>query len=191
MKKIVGFMLLAVVLVLGACSKDEETPSTQGSANDGEATSGYGSIDHGVEDKEVGFNMMGGTIEEAADVPAEEKTQILEVFNTYIDAFNAKDIDGYIDTLSEHTESFDKMQERADLEEAFSQFDIQREVSDVTIVKYDDSEAQVFSNLNTSMKQSSTGLEANPSGRQVTVLSKEEGKWKVSSIHYIGDDESK
>ena len=191
MKKIAGFMLLAVVLVLGACSKDEEAPSTQGSANDGEATSGYGAIDHGVEDKEVGFNMTGGAIEEAANVPVEEKTQILEVFNTYIGAFNTKDIDGYIDTLSEHTESFDKVQERADLEEAFSQFDIQREVSDVTIVKYDDSEAQVFSNLNTLMKQSSTGLETNPSGRQVTVLSKEDGEWKVSSIHYIGDDEKK
>ena len=40
------------------------------------------------------------TIEEAAGVPAEEKEQILEVFDVYIDTFNEKDIEKYMDTLS-------------------------------------------------------------------------------------------
>lgn len=191
MKKWFVFCVLAVMMLLAACNKDEETTPQNGSVNDGESQSGYGAIDHGVDEKKVGFNMTGDTIEEAANVPAEEKERILEVFNVYIQAFNDKDIERYIDTLSEQTESFNKEQEQNDLEEYFSQFDIQREVSDVTIVKYEDGEAQVFAKLATSMKQLSTGLETSPKGRQVTVLTKDDGEWKVASVYYIGDDQSK
>ena len=74
-------------------------------------------------------------------------------------------------------------------EEVFNHYDLNREASDVTIVKYSDTEAQVFSKLQTSMKQLTSGLETNPSGRQVTVFTKDEGDWKVASVHYIGDVE--
>lgn len=189
MKKWFGFLLLSVILLLAACNKSEEAPTQNGSVDDGDSTNGYGAIDHGVDEKKVGFSITGDTIEEAANIPAEEKERILAVFNAYIDAFNGKDIEGYMNTLSEHTESFDFEQERVSLEEAFGEFDIKRTVSDVTIVKYDEQEAQVFAKLATSMKQLSTGLETNPSGRQVTVLTKDEGEWKVASVYYIGDQE--
>lgn len=162
-------MIMSSVLILGACSKDSTV----------------------VEEKKVGFNLIGETIEEVAGVPANEKEQILAAFNAYIDAFNDKDIDRYIDTLSERTESFDKIQERVKLEDTFSKLDIKREVSDVVIVKYEDEEAQVFTNLTTSVKQLDSGLETNPSGRQVTLFTKDDGEWKVASVHYIGNDEKK
>lgn len=191
MKKWFVFCLVVVMMLLAACNKEEGAVSQHGSVNDGESVNGHGAIDHGVDDKKVGFNVTGDTIEEAANVPAEEKERILEVYDVYIDAFNDKDIERYIETLSERTESFNKEQEQADLEDYFSQYDIQREVTDVTIVKYEEEEAQVFAKLATSMKQLSTGLETNPTGRQVTVLTKEDGEWKIASVHYIGDDVSK
>jgi hypothetical protein len=89
------------------------------------------------------------------------------------------------------TKDYDLEEERIFTENHFSEFDLNREVSNITIVKYSDTEAQVFSNLKTSVKQLSTGLETNPSGRQVTVFTKNDGDWKVASVHYIGDDEKK
>ena len=66
-----------------------------------------------------------------------------------------------------------------------------REVSDVTIVNYTDTEAQVFAKLKTSMKQLGSGLQTNQTGRQVTVFTKDNGEWKVASVHYVGDLEEK
>lgn len=191
MKKWFVFCLVVVMMVLAACNKEEETASQHGSVNDGESVNGHGAIDHGVDDKKVGFNVTGDTIEEAANVPAEEKERILEVFDVYIDAFNNKNIERYMNTLSEHSESFDLGEERSYLEEQFNEFDIKLQASDVTIVKYDEQEAQIFMNLKTSMKQLSTGLETNPSGRQVIVLTKDDGEWKVASVHRIGDNPQK
>ncbi len=191
MKKWFVFCLVVVMMVLAACNKEEGTASQHGSVNDGESVSGHGTINHGVDEKKVGFNVTGDTIEEAANVPAEEKERILEVFDVYIDAFNNKNIERYMNTLSEHSESFDLGEERSYLEEQFNEFDIKLQASDVTIVKYDEQEAQIFMNLKTSMKQLSTGLETNPSGRQVIVLTKDDGEWKVASVHRIGDNPQK
>jgi hypothetical protein len=73
------------------------------------------------------------------------------------------------------------------MEEQFSEYSLNYEVSDVTIVKYSEQEAQVFSNMKMLYKQLSTGLETKPSGRQVTVFTKEDGEWKVTSVHHIPD----
>lgn len=69
----------------------------------------------------------------------------------------------------------------------FNQYDVKRTAEDITIVKYSDDEAQVFSNLTTETKEIDTGAELSGVGRQVTVLKKEDG-WKVSSIYYIGSE---
>ena len=75
MKKIVVLMSMSVILLLGACSKDEGKSAENGSVNDGEAANEYGTIDHGVDEKKVGFNMMGGTIEEADRCPSRREKQ--------------------------------------------------------------------------------------------------------------------
>lgn len=181
-------MLLALVLILGACSGDKEDGATSGSVDDGEALNENGAIDHGVDENKIGFGLTDGTIEEAQNIPPAEKEEIMKMFETYIDAFNDKDIERFSDLLSETTESFDKEEERTYMEENFNEFDFERTASNVTIVKYSEKEAQVFSKLETLMKQISTGLETDSTGRQVTLLTKEDGEWKVASVHYIGDN---
>jgi hypothetical protein len=185
MKKFYILIVVGILLMLGACSADKESSRQSGSVDDGETTTNNGAIDHGVDDKQVGFNMSGGKIEEAAGVPAEEKEQILEAFDVYINTFNEKDIDGYIDLLSSF---WDKAEERELITKIFSENDVNREVSDVTIVKYSENEAQVFAKIVTSMKQLSSGFKISPEGRQVTVFTKEDGEWKVGPIHFIGEE---
>ncbi|WP_342508765.1 nuclear transport factor 2 family protein [Sporosarcina sp. FSL K6-2383] len=186
MKKIIIFTVMSVLLLLGACSKDEGTASpNSGSVDDGETTAGYGAIDHGVDDKQVGFNMLGGEIEEAADIPVEEKEQLLAAFDTYITTLNEQEVDAHLAMLSK--DAYDLEEERVFMEEQFSEYSLNYEVSNVTIVKYSAKEAQVFSNMKMSYKQLSTGLETNPSGRQVTVFVKEDGEWKITSVHHIPD----
>ena len=190
MKKFYIAIVVGILLVLGACSADKSNSSEHGSVDDGEAITNNGAIDHGVDDKQVGFKMSGGKIEEASGVPIAEKEQILEAFTIYIDAFNEKDIDKYMDTLSKHSEVFDLEEERSYMGEQFKEYNLNREVSDMTIVKYSENEAQVFATLKTKVKQISSGLEIDQLGRQVTVFTKDDGGWKVSSIHYIGDEKS-
>lgn len=181
-------VILSGILLVSACTNKEDDVSQQGSVNDGEATSGYGTIDHGVEDQSIGFNMEGNTIEEVENIPPAEKDTILQAFDAYMDAFNKKDMERYMDALSDTTESFQKEEERDYLESVFEEYDLSREASDITIVKYSKDQAQVFTRLQTTMKQLSTGLETNSTGRQVTVFTKEDGKWKVTSVHYIDDE---
>lgn len=187
MKKWPFTIALSTILLLGACSNDKEQPETSGSANDGEAVNQYGTIDHGVEeDSTVGFSMAGGTIEEATGVPAEEKIKLEEAFTVYIESFNEQDVDRYIDTIS--GEKFDLVEEREVTENVFAEAEVTRDATNVTIVKYTDTEAQVFSEMTTVYKQLSSGLETKQTGRQVTVFTKEDGEWKVLSLSYIGDE---
>lgn len=191
MKKVIALSVLSVLLVLlGACNKEDGSSTNHGSVNDGEVVNGHGTIDHGVkEDKKVGFNITGDTIEEAAGVPTEEKTDILKTFNVYIDAFNEKDMDTYLDTLSDQSESFHKMEEREYMDSVFREYDLNRQAIDVTIVKFEEGEAQVFSKITTTMKQIESGFETSQNGKQVTVFTKDDGEWKVAAVYYIGEDE--
>ena len=189
MKKMFIPVSMSVLLLLGACSNDEGNSTGSGSVDDGEAANENGAIDHGVDDKKVGFSLEGGAVEEASGVSAEEKERILAVYNVYIDTLNEQDIEGYLDTLSPNDYDFEE--ERAFLEDQLSEYELNREVSNVTIVKYSDKEAQVFSNLKTSYKQLSTGLVTKQEGRQVTVFTKNDGDPKAASVHYIGDDGKK
>lgn len=197
-------IIAATTLVLAACgSTDEGQSSNHGSVDDGETLSNTGAVTGGDSkesplagenkdeldaDKGIGFGLTGGVIEEATNVPAEERDRILNVFDTYIDSFNEGNIDEYIDVLADETESFDKEEERSYLEETFEQFEVTRQAADVTIVEYDELEAQVFSRMETTRKLSS-GLETTQTGRQVTVFKLEDEAWKVASIHYLGDTE--
>ncbi|AOV08540.1 hypothetical protein [Sporosarcina ureilytica] len=179
MKKIQLALLMMTMLLLGACSNN--------GANNEEKEQNK----QDVSEESVGFSLMGDSIEEAENIPKEEKEQILQAFDTYISTFNEKELDAYMETLSENTESFDLEEERTHTESIFKDYNLVREVSDVTIVKYSEAEAQVFAVLKSSLKQLSTGLETSENGRQVTVFTKENNEWKVSSVHYLGDDAMK
>lgn len=199
MKKIstiIGTASLA--LLLGACGGDDDGQSTQGSVDDGEQSTEFGSVDHGVKDKndlgqedeegEVGFNIEGGSIEEEANVPADEKKLILETFNQYIDTLNAGDVDAYLETLS--TDGYNLEEERTATEEMLTTTELTRTPDDLTIVKYEETEAQVFTTMKTAVKEKNGDAEEENIGRQVTVMTKEDGQWKVNAVKYMGDPET-
>jgi major membrane immunogen (membrane-anchored lipoprotein) len=94
MKKLFVPISMSFLLLLGACSSDEGKSTGSGSVNDGEAANENSAIDHGVDDKKVGFSLEGGAVEEASGVPAKEKEQILSAFNVYMDTLNEQDVDG-------------------------------------------------------------------------------------------------
>ncbi|SKA95506.1 nuclear transport factor 2 family protein [Sporosarcina newyorkensis] len=184
MKKKLAAASISVALILGACSNAGETNPND--IDNGEAAPGSGAIDHGVDDNKVGFSMSGDQIEEASDVPDEEKKKILAAFDRYIETLNNKDVDGYLATLSK--EGYDLKEERKATEEMLNTTDMKREADNETIVKYDKDTAQLFATMKTTFTDLESGVENVPEGRQVTVFHKEDGAWKVFSIHFIGDE---
>lgn len=163
---LLSVLVLSLLAACGTDSKEEETDS-----------------------EGIGFSLSNETIEEATNVPEDEKEAILKAFETYIGKMNEKDLDGYMETIAEKPASFTREEEHKLVEEMFEDYDFTREASDVTIVKYNEkeAEAQVFSNLENKVKQLSTGLETKENSRQVTVFIKEKNGWKVSAVHAIGE----
>ncbi|MEK4484785.1 nuclear transport factor 2 family protein [Psychrobacillus sp. FSL H8-0484] len=188
MKLIQVITLAACALTLAACNSTEDTKQNAGSANDAAPTDAQTVTDHGAKDKsEVGFEMAGGNIEEATNVPEKEKTAILSAFDEYMEAFNAEDINRYMGVISKKPEGFNYNDEKVVVEQAFDEYDTIRTAEDVTIIKYDDAEAQVFTNLHIALEQTGTGAKLDRNGRQVTVFAKEDGKWLVTSVYFIGE----
>ncbi|AYC28935.1 nuclear transport factor 2 family protein [Paenisporosarcina cavernae] len=179
-------LILAFGLTLTGCSQDDQA-STSGSANDGEAMSKDAAVEHSIDD--VGFSLNGGSVEEAADVPENEKQEILAAFDAYMESFNEEDVDTYMATLAKNPDGFNIEEERANVEETFDRFDTTRTPSDITIVKYSEEEAQVYANLSIEMTETETNTPINGAGKQVTVFAKENNAWKVTSVYFIRDAE--
>ena len=117
MKLIQALILAAIALTLAACNSNEEAQKTNsGSANDSAPSDAQSAIDHGTKDKsEVGFEMAGGNIEEATNIPKKEKTALIDAFNEYMEAFNEENIDRYMKTISKNPEGFQYETEKVDV----------------------------------------------------------------------------
>lgn len=165
--------LVVAAFMLTACGNTKDSGSEQPSEANQKET--------------VGFEMLGGDIEEAANVPDDEKVKIIAAFEEYIASFNARDIERYGKVLSKNSQGFNYDEELEFITETFKNYDVKKYDSDVTIVKYDENAAQVFANIDTQTKDIESNEEYLYSGRQVTVFVKEDGDWKVSSVYYIGN----
>ena len=180
-------ILILTALFLSACGNDEAATNTN-SANDGETASDKSALEHGVTDQsEVGFEMAGGEIEEAKGVPKEERQAILSAFDTYMAAFNEEDLEKYLSVIATNPEGFDYEEEKKFIEDTFAEYKVNRTAEDITLIKYDENQAQVFASLQISLEQESTGAKLDRSGRQVTVFANEDGEWRVTSVFFIGD----
>lgn len=178
MKKWLALIVASLALItLFACSdkKEEAEFDTEKAAQD-------------IEKGTVGFEMLGGEVKEANQVPAEEKKKIEAAFAEYIEAFNSEDLNRYMATLSKHPKGFDYEEDKTQFVKMIKQYDDKRVITDVTVIKYSEKEAQVFANLSIERLEQATNKKVTYSGRQVTVFAKEEGAWKVSSIYFIGND---
>ncbi len=165
---------LISVFLLAACSDNKELDAKEAKNVINEGT--------------AGFTVFGGNIEEAQNVPVEEKNKIIAAFNEYIEAFNSENIQRYSATLSKEAKGFDYDQDLSEAQEVFNKYTVNREAQDVTIVKYNEDEAQVFANLSVKMIEDATNTEVASTGRQVTVFVKEQDAWNVSSVYYIGNE---
>lgn len=140
-----------------------------------------------LEESTVGFEMANGKIEEAQNVPQNDKDAIIAAFEEYMDAFNAKDIERYIATLSHDPKGGINIEdERKRLISTYEIYDVERVAEDVTITKYSESKAEVVSTLKTDLVEKETGANSSFIGRQVTVFEKEEEAWKISRTVYMG-----
>ncbi|TKI53512.1 DUF3225 domain-containing protein [Lysinibacillus mangiferihumi] len=170
-----SILAVLTLLVLAACSNKEDDLTTE-------------EREKVIEDGTAGYEMMGGEVQKATNVPANEEKAILAAFDEYIASFNDKDIERYMNTISKDPKGFNYDEDKKLAEEVFDQFDAKRDVTNVTIAKYNEDEAQVFANMTTHSLQVETNVEHESAGRQVTVFVKEDGEWKVTSVFYIGDD---
>lgn len=191
MRKLIWASLVAL-LVLSACGNDNDS-TDHGAIDDGEGKQQNQAIGHSAEktdsgDREVGFNLNGETIEEAQNVPEDEKANLIVLLDNYIATFNDKEIDAYMNTLSETTESFDLEEERAYMLDIFERYGVDREISETTITMYEEDEAHIFTRMTTVLTDLESKDFVELTGRQVTVMTKDEGEWKISSVHYVGDD---
>ena len=178
-----------ISIFLSACASEENREGA-GSVSDGETSGENSPLEHSVKDQaetDVGFEMVGANIEEAQNVPAEEKKALLETFETYMTAFNEEDIEKYMSVIATEPEGFDYKEEEVTVKETFAQYEVNRTAEDVTVIKYNKNQAQVFASLDISLKQESTGAELDRTGRQVTVFANEDGEWRVTSVYFIGD----
>ncbi len=188
MKKMI--IAAGLILTLAACSDSEEPSVNENTVEDGNAANENNAVDHGIdEDKEekVGFTVddEGNVIE--AEVPEEQASELLAAYDEYIAAFNAEDIDRYMNTIAQDPDGFDREEDKAALAQAFEAYDSQYETSDETIVKYEEDRAEVFATLNVKMKDANSDDAIEQSGRQVVVFEKENDGWKVTSVHFIGN----
>jgi hypothetical protein len=182
-------VLAMISIFLSACASEENREGA-GSVSDGESSGENSPLEHSVKDQaetDVGFEMVGTNIEEAQNVPAEEKKALLETFETYMTAFNEEDIEKYMSVIATEPEGFDYKEEEVTVKETFAQYEVNRTAEDVTVIKYNKNQAQVFASLDISLKQESTGAELDRTGRQVTVFANEDGEWRVTSVYFIGD----
>ena len=170
-----GVLAVVSLLLLAACSNKNDELSAEERQN---------LIDEGT----VGFEMAGGIIKKAENIPENEEKAILSAFDEYIESFNKKEIDRFMQTLSKNPDGFDLEKEEEYMKNVFEQYDIKRSAEDITITEYTDQQAQVHSKITTHLLQIGTDVQHDNVGKQVTVFAKEDGAWKVTSTYYVGDD---
>lgn len=165
--------LLAIFtcLLLAACSDDE----TQ-SAEDLQKT---------IEEGTVGYEIVDGKVESATDVPPVVEKEIMTALDEYISSFNDKDLNRFKKTVSQEDATY-YAETMKEAEAVFTQFStIERQTEDVTISKYSESRVEVFMHVKGRVVEAASDTEMAASARQIIVMIKEEGTWKVASVHSI------
>lgn len=176
-----------LMLFLTACSDGNDTAENTNSVDDSNLENENNAVDHGMEDKSAGFTMTddGQVIE--AEVPEEEKAALLEAYGEYIAAFNAEDLERYMAIIAEQPEGFDRNEDKLALEQAFAAYDTEYTPSNETIVKFTPERAEVFAEISVTVEEEESGAQTQQAGRQVVIFKKEESEWKVSGLHFIGN----
>lgn len=132
-----------------------------------------------------------GSLKEAENIPAEEKTAITDAFNQYIDAFNNEDFDTYMSVISKTPVNFKYEDEERYVKQIFDSVDSKRTVENMKIINYAGKKADVYAEITATTKDPNSDKEVTRSGKQVTVFHKKDDGWKVAAIFFLASEEDK
>ncbi|WP_100332378.1 YybH family protein [Bacillus xiapuensis] len=121
-------------------------------------------------------------IEEAANLPPEVKKELMAAFQKHVAAFNAKDLEAYMNTISPQTRDLEE--ERQFVKKRFEAFDMKMEPQQTKIIKYDDKakEAHFFIVMKSTTKDASSGRAVENQSRQIMQFKKEKDGWKQTAL---------
>jgi ketosteroid isomerase-like protein len=129
------------------------------------------------------------SLEEAENIPEEEKQAILDAFNKYIESFNEENVEEYLSTLSETPVNFTLEDEEEAVNNVFQKLDVTRKASNVKIINYQGKKADVYAELDVTTKDPNSDRQAETSGKQLTIFQKTDDGWKVSMITALLNEE--
>lgn len=124
-------------------------------------------------------------IKEAKNVPEKEKKALLAALDQHVKTFNKKDLDGYMETISKNPTSFKFDEEKAYIKKVFDSMDIKLEPQKLVIIDYKDTEANIFTEMNTVASEAGSKKKVENISRQVNTFRKEDGKWKLIATFAI------
>lgn len=156
--------ILVGVLLVSACSNKEEEQSSENK------TSG-----------KIAGGENAPQLKEADNIPKDEKEALLAVVDQYFQAFNEKDLDKYMDTLSKNSESFQFDEEKKEMKKIFAETDIKMKPAKVVITDYKNDEANVYTIVDSTYTDPKTNEKIKDIHHQIDVFTKEDGKWKMKS----------
>ncbi len=129
------------------------------------------------------------TLKEAEGVPDEEKKEITDTFNQYIESFNNEDFESYMSVISKNPINFKYEDEERYVKRIFDQVDSKRTAENVKIINYSAKKADVYAEIEATTKDPKSDKEVTRSGKQVTVFQKKDDGWKVSAIFFLASKE--
>ncbi|MBS4174172.1 nuclear transport factor 2 family protein [Bacillus sp. FJAT-49736] len=120
------------------------------------------------------------SLKEVKNIPADEKKALLAVTNQYIKAFNEKNLDAYMATISKNPSSFKYEEEKAYTKKVFETMNIIMKPLKIAVIGYKTGNANVYLELKTIVTEK--GEHAVRTTRQINTYQKEDGNWKLTSI---------
>ncbi|MBB2481000.1 nuclear transport factor 2 family protein [Bacillus sp. APMAM] len=166
--KLIGLFIIGVFL-LGACSNNDSPTNKKASDKQTESPN-----------QEITGNTTKPSLKEDQNVPEAEKKALLAVTDQYIKAFNEKNLDAYMATISKNPTSFKYDEEKAYTKKVFDTMDVKMEPTKITVIGYKPNSANVYIALKTTV--ASKGEKVVKTSRQVNTYHKENGQWKLTSI---------
>ncbi|MED1204368.1 hypothetical protein [Heyndrickxia acidicola] len=174
-RKIMTAAVIAGSIMLAACSSQGSSTSSQ--AADSKAVQSAGNAQ-----KEKTVEQALPPIKEATGVPEKDKQAIMKVLNQYITSFNHEDINAYIRTLSPHSTSFKIDDEKQFMQKTFKKMSMDMTPKQMMIIDYKGNTANVFTDMDTTVVERSSGDKMDRSSRQIITLNKESDGWKISKL---------
>ncbi|MBD1379602.1 YybH family protein [Metabacillus arenae] len=187
------FILLSLFTV-SACSnentaeKEEEIPAKETAANEKNNEAEEASEEISPEESQLAFIESLAEVESgtgSSDIPQEEEQAVIAALNQHIEAFNNKDLDAYMNTLSKHAIGFDYEQEREYMKKEFETLEVETTIKEAIIDEYQHDESGHFAAVYTltSMKlpHPETGTMVEKEVSNYNIFQKDPEGWKMSS----------